>query len=501
MQAAQLHPLTSTLPSVILPRLPQTVASLPEATHYFAGRAQQMRVHGFRWKPEETLEVLDDRDQAWAAATVYTECSSGKDFQALYVYQLFLGQGRYRDYIATCKSSEMMPVVTMTDCEIEDHLAKIGLAEGKNYRVLRGITDTPEYHMISEYYGDEPAKRSGLYLMDHIDQGLYILKEIGASEETMRAFCLHPLYQADPDLKDSFAADVSKISQRAIWLAMEYRNIANAYLSTRTIRSLEDIKLSPWPEVNQMLIADKIQNLKDFIRFHRGGHARRVELQSYFMDWLKRLGVDPKIVLRLFQELAPYKDDGKDETQTYLEKISIEVVRSVQVNLIRDSEAGIEIYLQRRLPSLSSYPDMWVPLGGKVEEAAGKTIYETAVKEAQEEGDVAIDLRTLFLVGTEMTFSGASKRLLLYPKLIADGNGLYPKINSPDESYEEGWFTLNAALEFHRKAARLAGGLETDIPGGIPPGTLKTIRDLKVLQTQGVRKVADILHHFKPYDS
>jgi hypothetical protein len=76
-----------------------------------------------------------------------------------------------------------------------------------------------------------------------------------------------------------------------VMLAFEYRNIANATLSTRSIESAADIPLSPLPEVNAMLVADKVQNRKDFITHHRGRHPRSETLDRYFTLWLERLEI------------------------------------------------------------------------------------------------------------------------------------------------------------------------------------------------------------------
>jgi hypothetical protein len=40
-----------------------------------------------------------------------------------------------------------------------------------------------------------------------------------------------------------------------------------------------------------MLIADKIQNRKDFELYHKDIHERSDELKQYFFNWLWRLGV------------------------------------------------------------------------------------------------------------------------------------------------------------------------------------------------------------------
>jgi hypothetical protein len=44
-------------------------------------------------------------------------------------------------------------------------------------------------------------------------------------------------------------------------------------------------------EVNEMLVADKVQNRKDFLLYHRGKHERSDALDLYFRRWLERLGV------------------------------------------------------------------------------------------------------------------------------------------------------------------------------------------------------------------
>ncbi len=49
--------------------------------------------------------------------------------------------------------------------------------------------------------------------------------------------------------------------------------------------------ISPLPEVNQMLIADKIQNRKDFELYHQKTHPRNQELQLYFRNWLEKSGI------------------------------------------------------------------------------------------------------------------------------------------------------------------------------------------------------------------
>lgn len=150
---------------------------------------------------------------------------------------------------------------------------------------------TPEYLAIARHYGDRTARRSGVPLIRHIDHGLAILRTIGATDRAMRAFCLHPLVQADTDLAACHLSELTA-DVHVMALAIEYRSVANAALSTRLFASADDIRLSPLAEVNDMLVADKVQNRCDFLRHHAGTHPRSAELDRYFRLWLERLGID-----------------------------------------------------------------------------------------------------------------------------------------------------------------------------------------------------------------
>jgi hypothetical protein len=142
------------------------------------------------------------------------------------------------------------------------------------------------YILISEYYGDSTAKRSGVRLMNHIDEGIEILKSIGADEETIDAYCLHPILQSDESFNQNYTMIFEGISASSLLLAMEYRRVANSYLSKDKI---EDFVGFTNEKIKQMLFADKKQNEKDFALYHEGKHERSKELREYFDNWLNCL--------------------------------------------------------------------------------------------------------------------------------------------------------------------------------------------------------------------
>lgn len=150
-----------------------------------------------------------------------------------------------------------------------------------------------EYKLITEYYANKTTERSGVKLINHIDEGLIILDAIDASEIAKRAFCLHPMLQNDEELrKNIFNPKFIDIDFSILLTTMEYRKTANAYLSNRIIQCLNDIQLSPLKDVNDMLIADKVQNFKDFEKYHKATHERSSELTEYFNNWIRKLNID-----------------------------------------------------------------------------------------------------------------------------------------------------------------------------------------------------------------
>ncbi len=166
------------------------------------------------------------------------------------------------------------------------------------------MTMTLEYKLISEHYGNRVATRSQVRLINHINEGLIVLDYLGASENAKKAFCIHPLIQGDVDLFHNGLDVCATCSPIVVMLAMEYRSVANEFLSDKIPSHQEStIRLSPLREVNDMLIADKVQNYKDFELYHLGTHARSNDLDVYFRKWLEALGVGDIMYTDLFHKM------------------------------------------------------------------------------------------------------------------------------------------------------------------------------------------------------
>jgi hypothetical protein len=163
---------------------------------------------------------------------------------------------------------------------------------------MTNFRDTWQYRLISEHYTGKIANRSKLPYIKHIDEGVEILNRIGADECTITSFILHPLFQGDKDLFlywEKFICEgdyeLGKlISREEMLLCIEYRNVANAFLSKH--QGIRTPTLSPIHEVNLMLIADKVQNQADFYRYqsYQGADATMSEfhykkLETYFVEW------------------------------------------------------------------------------------------------------------------------------------------------------------------------------------------------------------------------
>lgn len=151
------------------------------------------------------------------------------------------------------------------------------------------------FKAISDFYGNRKAKRSNIPYINHIIEGLIVLEYINASDLAKRAYCLHPFFQTDEDLKDLFINNKFDIFKKyqvpvdAIILAMEYRSTANSFLSDK---QKEDYRPSPLNDVRDMLIADKIQNFKDFQANIHLYEEKREVLTNYFKSWLDILDIN-----------------------------------------------------------------------------------------------------------------------------------------------------------------------------------------------------------------
>lgn len=262
-------------------RLDMNAETFEQVYQYYQTRALQMAWNGAVWD-----RILVEVPGGWKTSFTY----EGKTYDSFYVVASERNKGKssviIRDHITN-------PIVTVEGCNVRDFLE----SRGVEVLMLTGIYDSMEYKLVMQHYADKDtlggrrARRSRMYLMNHIDEGVYIMQRRGVRLDAQRAFCLHPLLQDDADLKENFGICSSWVDARVMGYALEYRNIANAYLSHRSIKNVDEIALSPLPEVNEMLVADKIQNYKDFILYHADTHRRASELDEYFSFWLERLNV------------------------------------------------------------------------------------------------------------------------------------------------------------------------------------------------------------------
>lgn len=152
---------------------------------------------------------------------------------------------------------------------------------------------TQQLEAIRRFYGDQRAQRSNVPYINHIEEGVKILKEIGADDDTIGAWCLHPMVQGDTDLLYTLNNNLlAGMSTMSVLLAMEYRSRANSHLSHDAEQPEKPCPGPLW-QVTMMLIADKIQNRKDFLLYvkdHPDTH-NGPRLEVYYQEWLDALGV------------------------------------------------------------------------------------------------------------------------------------------------------------------------------------------------------------------
>lgn len=275
--------------------------AVDETVAYFERRAVQMLHDDHDWRWSGVVTPLRRDGVVWGSETVMHD-ERGEAFVSVYVLADQRGRGHLRRHAAARPAGQRY--VTTPGCLIFDVLARLD----PGTRLAAPISGTPAYLAVERRHGDVVAERSGVFWMNHVDEGLRVLHRwLGASARAQQAWCLHPITQGDEDLRRSHdEGALAGFEAGVVTLALEYRNIANAFLSNMEGHAgFEDprrIVRSPLAEVDLLLVADKLQNCKDFRRWHAASHPRAARLGRYFTQWLAALGREPAEVERLARE-------------------------------------------------------------------------------------------------------------------------------------------------------------------------------------------------------
>lgn len=162
------------------------------------------------------------------------------------------------------------------------------------------------YETINAFYKSKKTSKNVPYI-NHINEGIIHLEEMKVSNDTINAFILHPLAQC-VNLKGADAKviltqkemdkhfNIYDIEPIIAYELLMYRKFANAYLCrpetddytfNDAFEVIKDLKNDQ--SVLKMLVADKLQNYKDFVIYRKNDHKRSKELETYFNYWLLSL--------------------------------------------------------------------------------------------------------------------------------------------------------------------------------------------------------------------
>jgi len=159
------------------------------------------------------------------------------------------------------------------------------------------IEDTPEYILAEKDLTPTISRRSQQSHFIHVRQGIEILRAMKSSYAAQRAFAIHPLLQ-DKEKLDFYRFRMENCSVHAVVLAMEFCALATA--GKRPHNPLGKTwmpAVSNVHEVNDMLIADKIQNWVSYKKYHNlYPDLDKKQMIAYFNKWFDALGVTQPMV-------------------------------------------------------------------------------------------------------------------------------------------------------------------------------------------------------------
>ena len=176
------------------------------------------------------------------------------------------------------------------------------------WRAFDDRWDLPEYRLIEKSYRKHTSRRTQQPYMKHIDQGLWLLLHVNDDPAVLGAWCAHPLFQINSVLQEALHARTSITEHgRTVVLAMEYRAVANAFLTPDWSRAGLP-RVSAIEEVNQLLVVDKFQNAREAYLFSdKLGEERCAQLDVYFRKWFDALGIDGRRMETLERQMQKYE--------------------------------------------------------------------------------------------------------------------------------------------------------------------------------------------------
>ena len=155
------------------------------------------------------------------------------------------------------------------------------------------------YNVISEFYKNKQTSK-GIPYINHIDEGVGHLENLHVSDVVVNAFILHPFVQC-VNLQGTYKEclltekelekhiNIFEIKPEIAYELLLYRKFANSYLcrpetdNYSIIEAYEDVKdLANYQNTIRMLIADKLQNFKDFLLYRKDNHPRSKYLTSSY---------------------------------------------------------------------------------------------------------------------------------------------------------------------------------------------------------------------------
>lgn len=245
--------------------------TLVEAHEYMKYRSKQLLKFGYH------VSKPGDLPDGVGVFYTYTNNRSDDKYVAIYILEQYRGNNLY---IKNYKESfQDYIVVTLAECNMVGFLLK-------NQIPCKYHEHDYSYKFVQEFYGDQRAKRSDVPYIYHIDEGLGYMDDINASDIAKQAYSLHPILQGDEDFNQNRKLAFKNIPIEALLLAVEYRRVANSYLSKG---SIDDFVGFTNDDIHAMLYADKMQNRKDFLKYHYGTHERSEILNDYFNNWMDLL--------------------------------------------------------------------------------------------------------------------------------------------------------------------------------------------------------------------